>query len=67
MDLKTIGIRLISLRKSKGISQIDLANKIGLDRTYLSRVETGKQNLTMDNFIKICDGLNVSLKEFFDF
>lgn len=67
MDLATIGARLVSLRKSKGMSQLELSEKTGLDRTYLSRVEAGKQNLTIDTLITICKGLNVTLKEFFDF
>lgn len=67
MDLATIGARLVSLRKSKGMSQLELSDKTGLDRTYLSRVEAGKQNLTVDTLITICKGLNVTLKEFFDF
>ena len=67
MDLVTIGARLVSLRKSNGMSQLELSEKTGLDRTYLSRVEAGKQNLTVDTLITICKGLNVTLKEFFDF
>lgn len=67
-NLKTIGERICSLREQfTNMSQCEFAKKVGLDRTYLSRVESGKQNLTIENLIKICSGLGVSLKEFFDF
>ncbi len=67
MDLAIIGSRLVSLRKAKGISQIKLSEFTKLDRTYISRIEHGKQNMTMTTLILICDCLDVTLKEFFDF
>lgn len=67
MDLSIVCSRLVALRKDKGISQVKLAEITKFDRTYLSRVEAGKQNMTMTTLISICDGLGVSLKEFFDF
>ena len=67
MDLAIIGSRLVSLRKAKGISQTKLAELTKLDRTYISRIERGKQNMTMTTLIFICDCLCVTLKEFFDF
>lgn len=35
--------------------------------TYLSRVESGKQNLTVETLIRICECLDITLKEFFDY
>lgn len=67
MDLAIIGSRLVSLRRAKGISQTKLAELTKLDRTYISRIERGKQNMTMTTLIFICDCLDVTLKEFFDF
>lgn len=60
-----LGERIKKLRKSKKITQSELARKIRLDRTFLSRVESGKQNITIDNLSLICKGLNVSLSYFF--
>ncbi len=67
MDLTVIGSRLVSLRKAKGISQTKLSELTKLDRTYISRIEHGKQNMTMTTLIFICDCLDVTPKEFFDF
>lgn len=68
MDLKIIGARIRELRINKTcLSQEDFAIKLGYDRTYMSRVESGRQNITVETLIKICDGLETPLKEFFDF
>ncbi len=66
MQREMIGQRIKELRISKtNLSQEDFAKKIGLDRTYLSKVENGKQNLTIESISLICSGLNISLNEFF--
>lgn len=46
-------------------SQEQLADIIGWDRTYISRVESGKQNITIENLNEICNALGVTLNEFF--
>ena len=65
--LKTaIGKRIKELRIiTKEYSQEQLAEQIGWDRTYISRVESGKQNITIENLNQICNALGVTLSEFF--
>lgn len=68
MTLKTIGNRIKEIRTERTyLSQEELAIKLGYDRTYMSRVESGRQNITVETLIKICEGLEISLKDFFDF
>ena len=68
MDLKIIGERIKQLRVSRtGLSQEEFAKRIGIERTYFCRVESGKQNLTLETIVKICNGLDMPLKDFFDF
>lgn len=68
MTLKEIGNRVKFIRiNSLDLSQEDFADKLGLSRAYISRVESGKQNITVENLIKICEGLNITLKDFFNF
>jgi len=69
MNIKMIGDRIRFIRINKlNLSQDDFAKLLNLDRTYLSRIESGKQNLTVEMLIRICEnGFNVSLKDFFDF
>ncbi len=64
--LEKIGNRIKELRINKlKITQEEFAKILGVDRTYLSRVESGKQNLTLNTLIDICSKLDVSLSEFF--
>lgn len=68
MEQKAVGERIRYLRNSLlDMSQEDFAKKIGLDRTYMSKIEAGKQNLTLETLNKICEGLGITMKELFDF
>ncbi|MDI6735571.1 MAG: helix-turn-helix transcriptional regulator [bacterium] len=67
MDVKKkIGLRIKELRKSVGYSQIELAEHSDLDRTYITSVENGKRNISIENIEKIATALNVTLEEFFN-
>ncbi len=49
--------QLISARLEKGMSQQQLANLIGTQKSNISRIESGTQNVTVDMLIKISDAL----------
>jgi transcriptional regulator with XRE-family HTH domain len=51
-------------RKSAGITQQELAEKVHLTRNYIALVETNKRVPSVPNFLKICDALNISNDEF---
>lgn len=66
MIKKLVGYRIKELRINKAnLSQDVFASELGWDRTYLSRVESGKQNLTLESLERVCNALGVNLKEFF--
>jgi len=50
-------------RLKKGISQFDLASKIGISRPSYIAIEQGKRELTMGEFEKLSSVLNVSFEE----
>ena len=54
-----------NLRQNRGISQEELADLCGLHRTYISDVELGKRNVSLENIERIAKALNVSLTEIF--
>lgn len=54
------------LRLSKNISQEILADLCGLHRTYISDVELGKRNVSLENIEKIAKALGVSLTKLFE-
>lgn len=47
------------LRADRGWSQEYLANKCGLNRTYLSAVERSEQNISLDNIYRVAEGFDV--------
>jgi ribosome-binding protein aMBF1 (putative translation factor) len=63
-DIKAlVGVQVRRLRKEKGISQQELADKCGIFRTYLSRVENGDANPTVTVLAALAVSLNVSIGE----
>jgi len=68
MDIKVrVGKRVKELRNAIGISQEELADKAGLDRTYITSVECGRRNISIVNIEKLAIALGVTLAEFFSF
>ena len=62
--LQRIGEQVKTKRVARGWSQQQLADAAGLDRTYLSGVEHGKQNLTVGAMKKLGDALNTPIADF---
>ena len=59
--LAALGLRIRIARLEKGITQQDLAIDAGLDRTYISALELGKQNVTFGAILRISKVLNLGL------
>lgn len=59
-DLKRFGARVRTERERLGISQEELAARVGLHRTYLGGVERGERNLGLLNLLRIAKALGVS-------
>ena len=53
------------VRLEQGISQEELAYRCGLHRTYISDVELGKRNISLENIERIAISLNRTLSDFF--
>ncbi|MBO7186295.1 MAG: helix-turn-helix transcriptional regulator [Alistipes sp.] len=51
------------LRKSKGLSQEQLAEIAGLHRTYIGMIERAEKNITLINIEKIAAALNVKITD----
>ena len=63
MLLKKIGKNIRSFRKKAGLSQIDLAVAVGIDRSYLSEIENGHRNFTIMLLQNLATALSVSLED----
>ncbi|WP_235083409.1 helix-turn-helix domain-containing protein [Streptococcus infantis] len=59
IDLKLVLAENVKhYRKEAGLSQEDLAFDTGLHRTYISSIERGKRNVSIENVAKIADALH---------
>lgn len=57
---RAFGQRVRTLRAKKGISQEELADRCGVHRTYMGRIERGETNITLTNIHKVARGLGTS-------
>lgn len=63
--LKAVGSHIRSLRKARGLSQEQLAERASLHYTLIGAVERGERNITLENLAKIAKGLRLPLREIF--
>lgn len=61
------GQQVAKIRKSRGLSQEQLAYKCGFDRTYVGTIERGEKSATINSIVKIAQGLNITLKDLFNY
>lgn len=59
--LKKFGFNVKLERMKQGITQADLAEMIDVHEKYISRIETGKQNVTINTLSKIAEALKVEM------
>jgi transcriptional regulator with XRE-family HTH domain len=64
---RLVGDRVQVLRKRKGLSQEELAGRVGIDTKSLSRLERGAHYPSLETLEKIRGEIGVELKDFFDF
>lgn len=62
-----LGRRLKALRRIRGFSQEELAERAGTSPKYLSRIETGRENPSLDLLLRLAQGLEVDLYELCQF
>lgn len=64
--LKSFGLRIRSLRKDKGWTQEDLAEKTGFHRTYIGMIERGERNPSLINVRVFASAFSLKLNELFE-
>ena len=57
-----IAYRILELRKNKGLSQAELAKKVGTKQSNIARIEAGKQNFSISTLEKIAKVFGCELK-----
>ena len=62
---KEVGLAIRHLRLERGLSQEALAKSARLNRTYMSGVESGKRNITLQTVTRLAEALGVPIADFF--
>jgi transcriptional regulator with XRE-family HTH domain len=62
-DAKKLGRNLKRIRNTKNITQGDIVRALGVGRGYISNVENGKANPTLETIAKIAKALKVKIEE----
>jgi transcriptional regulator with XRE-family HTH domain len=63
---RVFGERIRTLRHSRGLSQERLADLAGIHRTYLSSLERGERNVSLDNIHALARALGVPAADLFE-
>lgn len=62
---QVIGSRIQILRIRSGLTQVELAKRASIHRSYLASVESGERNISLDSLDKIIEALNHNYQDFF--
>lgn len=68
MDIKIkFGMKIKNLRNEKRITQEKLAELAGIDRSYISDIERGVKNISLQKIEALAEALGVEIQEIFKF
>ncbi len=60
-DIKRSGERIRQFRIQSGYTQKEIAEKLNIDQSFLSRVESGRKGCSVDLFVQLSELFHVSL------
>jgi transcriptional regulator with XRE-family HTH domain len=61
--LKEMGSRLTAARKHEGLSQVQLAKRVGVSQQIIANYETGSRHIPVGRLVRICDALGVGIAD----
>ncbi len=64
--LNALGKNIARLRIEKNLSQLDICAEIKMEKSNLSSIENGRQNVTTLTLRKISNAIGCEVKEFFE-
>lgn len=65
-QLELVGRKIRQLRRQRKLTQVELAEKIGIHQSDLSRMEQGEYKVGLDTLLKVLATFDLSIGEFFD-
>ena len=61
------GLNVVDYRKKTRLTQLKLAELVDIDRSHISAIELGNVGVSFDVIFKLCDVLEITPKQLFDF
>jgi transcriptional regulator with XRE-family HTH domain len=65
-QLELVGQKIRHLRRERKLTQTDLAGKIGIHQSDLSRMEKGEYRVGLDTLLKLLQEFDLSIGDFFE-
>ena len=66
-DYRSLGLNIAFYRKKAGLTQMQLAEKLDIDRSHMSAIELAAVGVSLDVVFRLCRVLNISPSELLDF
>lgn len=67
LEYKNLGLNIAYYRKRKGLTQMQLAELLEIDRSHMSAIELATVGVSLDVIFKFCKIVDITPKELFDF
>ena len=64
---RQLGLNIAYYRKSRGYTQMELAEALDIDRSHMSAIELATVGVSLDVLFRLCDVLKLDPKALFDF
>ena len=65
-QVQLVGAKIRQLRKQRGFTQTELAGRIGIQQSDLSRMEKGEYRVSLDTLFRILSEFDMGIGQFFD-
>ncbi len=67
MDIKKkIGERIKAIRSDLNLSQDEIAMRAEMERSFITHIESGRRNISVETLEKVISALEVSFSDFFN-
>jgi transcriptional regulator with XRE-family HTH domain len=65
-QVELVGRKIRQLRRQRKLTQVELAERIGIHQSDLSRMEQGEYKVGLDTLLKVLQTFDLSIGDFFD-
>lgn len=66
-EYRSLGLNIAFYRKKAGLTQMQLAEKLDIDRSHMSAIELATVGASLDVVFRLCQVLNITPAELFTF